>query len=56
LKAEWTSLRNSFNKYKREATPKTGDGGGTGYDAIVWKYWKPIATFMLSVNKFDGAE
>lgn len=56
LKSEWTSLRNAFNKYKREAKPKTGDEGGTGYDDIGWKFWKPMADFLLSVNKFDGAE
>jgi len=56
LKAEWTSLRNSFNRYKREAKPKSGDEGGTGYDDIVWKFWKPMAKFLLSVNKFNGAD
>lgn len=56
LKAEWTSLRNAFNQYKRNAKPKTGDEAGTGYEDITWKFWEPIANFMLSINKFDGEE
>jgi len=56
LKDEWTCLRNAFNKYKREAKPKTGDEGGTGYDDIKWKFWTTMAAFLLSVNKFDGSE